>query len=291
MQEFLLTMAVATRIIVNALAYVFQKKLTLHAHPMFVNLANYGALALVSLVLVPWHRLHELSTWFWIYSLVGGMAGALGNAFIIKALETGELSVLGPINAYKSIVGLVFAYFIMHEVPTAAAFAGMLLIIAGSYVLLSGGSGQFQWRMLLQPAIIYRLLALVLTGFQAVMDKKIIQLSDLRIAFCSWSISGFLFAFLLFKGLRLSWRAQWTNLRRQDLNMYGLMIVCIGTMTITTNYCFAHMPVAEALALFQLSILLTVFFGYSFFKEEHLWTKLLGALIMVMGSLAIIVFR
>jgi valyl-tRNA synthetase len=49
--------------------------------------------------------------------LLGGLVGALGNAFLVKAIQNGELSVLGPINSYKSVVGVVVAVFLLGEVP------------------------------------------------------------------------------------------------------------------------------------------------------------------------------
>ena len=48
------------------------------------------------------------------------------------------------------------------------------------------------------------------------------------------------------------------------------------------------MPVAAALSLFQLSLLLSVIFGVKLFNETGLRRKLAGASIMVAGSLLIL---
>ena len=42
--------------------------------------------------------------------LFAGLLCTLGNICLIKAINLGELSVLGPINSYKSIIGLIFAF-------------------------------------------------------------------------------------------------------------------------------------------------------------------------------------
>lgn len=280
--------AVLTRIIVNALAYVFQKKLTMTSHPLFVNMVTYGVLALVSLFVLPWRDLSQLKAEFWLYSVAGGIIGSLGNAYIIKALEKGELSVLGPINAYKSVVGMLVAFILVGELPNAYGLAGIVLIILGSYVVLSHSGQAFSWSVIAQPAIRYRLLALVLTGTQAVIDKKIILLSDLRTAFCSWSVFGFVFAYLLYRSRSSGIPEHIRTIRKTDVWSYMAMVVCIGLMTLSTNYCFAHMPVAEALALFQLSMVITIFFGFSFFRERGILRKLAGTLIMIMGSVLIL---
>jgi len=42
----------------------------------------------------------------------------------------------------------------------------------------------------------------------------------------------------------------------------------MGIMQMATNYSFAHMPVGYALALFQLSGIVSVGLGYAFSKNE-----------------------
>jgi len=96
----------------------------------------------------------------------------LGNGFIVKALEKGDLSVLGPINAYKSIIGMIFAYILLRELPNVWGILGMTLIIMGSYFVLDTTEEKFSWALFRLPAIQYRLAALILTGIQAVLDKK-----------------------------------------------------------------------------------------------------------------------
>jgi hypothetical protein len=51
------------------------------------------------------------------------------------------------------------------------------------------------------------------------------------------------------------------------------------------------MPVGEALALFQISILISVFLGYQVFREGGLIKKLAGSLIMIAGSLFILLLK
>ena len=291
MDKLLLIFAVLVRILINPVSNVFQKKLTATQHPLFVNLISYGILALVSIVILLGTDLRPLDQAFWTYSILGGIAGALGNGFIIRALETGDLSILGPVNAYKSIVGLVIAYFLIGEIPNAWGFVGIMLIIAGSYFVLNTMPEKFSWGLLKQPAIRYRLAALVLTGTQAVLDKKIIQHSDLILAFCSWSIFGFLFAFFFSYLSRVNANAELKKITRSSLFKYLALGASVGIMTMSTNYVFSKMPVSEALALFQLSILVSVYFGYSLFKEKEIMKKLLGSFIMLIGSLLIILLK
>lgn len=290
--DTLLVAAITIRIISNPIANVIQKNLALsRQHPLFINFFSYQILALLSLILLTRNTIAGLAPSFWIYSVLGGIAGAFGNAFIIKALEEGDLSVLGPINAYKSIIGIIFAFLLIGELPNAWGFAGVLLIIAGSYFVLSTGQEKFSWSILKQPAIRYRMAALVLTGIQAVFDKKIIQSSNLELAFVSWCVFGALFSWLI---CIISHVKPSDYFRGMDSNIvikYLALCAAIALMTASTNYSFKKMPVGEALALFQISILISVFLGYQIFREGGLIKKLAGSVIMIAGSLFILLLK
>ena len=78
--------------------------------------------------------------------------------------------------------------------------------------------------------------------------------------------------------------------KKSSLQFIGL-ISMFGLMQITTNYVFENMNVSYALALFQLSSLINVIFGYKFFKETHLIKKLIGTTIMIIGAVVIILGR
>jgi drug/metabolite transporter (DMT)-like permease len=285
-------LAVMIRILINPFSNVLQKQITIKGqHPLFINLTTYALLAFISIFLVFDISIQSLDSEFWIYSIAGGITGALGNGFIVKALEKGELSVLGPINAYKSIVGMLFAYLLIKEIPNAWGIAGMIFIIIGSYFVLDTTEEKFSWQLFKTPAIQFRLAALILTGIQAVLDKKVIEHSNLTIAFAGWSIfgAGFSFIFILFT--KVSIQKEFKNIHREVLIKYFLLVVTVGLMLASTNYTLSHMPVGYALALFQLSILLSVVLGHRFFNELHIFKKLMGATIMVIGSALIILMK
>ena len=284
--------AVTLRIFSNPIANVLQKQITgLGQHPLFVNLLTYLAIGIFSLLLIYDYPIQTLSQEFWIYSLLGGIAGALGNGFIIKALEKGALSVLGPINAYKSVIGMIFAFILIHELPNYWGIVGISLIIIGSYFVLDTSNEKISWSILKQPAIQFRLAALVLTGIQAVLDKNVIHYSNLSIAFAGWSIFGSLFSLIFISFTKINLKQEFKKLNINLIRKYFALVISIGIMLASTNYTLNNMPVGYALSLFQLSIILTVILGNRIFKETHLIQKLIGATIMISGSIIIILMK
>ncbi|MBC6490521.1 EamA family transporter [Flavihumibacter stibioxidans] len=288
----LISIAVVLRIVSNPLGNVFQKQLTeSRNHPLLVNFLTYFFLGLACLFFLPAIEWSQLPVGFWWFSIAGGIAGALGNAFLVKALQTGDLSVLGPINAYKSVVGLVVAVFLLGEIPSLWGILGIAMIISGSYFVLDTLEEKFSWALLKRKEIQYRIWAMVLTAIEAVIIKKIIRHSNPEIAFVMWCWFGTLFAFVLMIAYRLRIVKELSSIKPRHLSRYLLLILCIGTMQLTTNYVLDNIPVGYALSLFQLSTIVSILLGYKIFREKDIRKKLLGAVIMISGSVIIILMK
>jgi drug/metabolite transporter (DMT)-like permease len=290
-QSFLTVIAVLLRILSNPLGNVFQKQLTVrNISPFTVNFLTYLVLSFFCLFFIAGISWTQLPPDFWIYSVAGGLAGSIGNGFLVKALQLGELSVLGPVNSYKSVVGLIIGIFLLGEIPSASGFLGIALIIYGSYFVLDTTNEKFSMALFGRKEIRYRMIAMVLTAIEAVFVKKVILASTAFISFISWCFSGAIFSFLLLLLFPGDLKSSIKHLTPKDAWLLLFLVVCIGTMQYTTNYTFARLQVGYALSLFQLSSLVSVWLGYRVFKEKEIRKKIVGAAIMIAGSVVIILF-
>ncbi len=277
--------AVVIRILSNPFANVIQKQLaTEKTSPLFVNFLTYLSLGIICGLFSTNVHLCQFSFQFWVFSFLVGLLGAVGNGFLIKALQYGELSVLGPINAYKSVVGIIGGIFILREYPGFSGCLGIFLIIWGSYFVLGSTPKKFSWHIFKRADIQYRLWATVCAATEAVFIKKIILDSSPNFAFAIWCWFGAVFSFLLVLGDKKIILAEQLSYAGRGFQKYLLLIACIGLMQLSTNYVFQNMEVGYALALFQLSAIVSVLFGFHFFKEGTFYRKLIGATIMVAGS-------
>ncbi|CCH56276.1 protein of unknown function DUF6 transmembrane [Fibrisoma limi BUZ 3] len=290
----LTSLAVLLRIIANPLSNVFQKQLTQRsADPLFVIAATYGFLTLTCLAF--WSQLQSanLPVAFWQSMLLVGLFALIGNVFLVKALQIGDLSVLGPINAYKSVVGMLVGIFLLNEIPSAVGVVGVVLIVVGSYIVLGNTQQRkgFSWGVFQRPEVRLRLAALLFSAIDGVLLKKAIVLSTPTTAFFYWCLFGFLFS-LVWIGLTL--RQQWQHQVRllfSQRTTYLALFLTVGLTQIASNVALAGMQVGYALALFQTSALISVVFGYQFFRETNIIRKLIGATIMVVGAVLITVFQ
>lgn len=286
------TISLLLRILSNPIGNVFQKKLTeQNNHPLLVNLLTFsilGILCIVPALQQDWGQVSYLS---WYYGVIAGIFGAVGNGFLVKALQGGDLSILGPINSYKSVVGILIGIVFLHEIPSIWGIIGIALIIYGSYFVLDTMKERFSWSLLKNKEIQYRIWAMILTAIEAVFIKKVILYSSTIVSFIFWCWFGAFFSFVILFFFKVRLIKEIKQVKLHHLLTYGFLVLSIGTMQYTTNYVFSHMNVGYALALFQLSTIISIFLGYRIFKEQNIKKKLLGAVIMIAGSVVIILLN
>lgn len=248
---------------------------------------------------------------FWRDVVVSGVLCAVGNACLVAALGRGELSILGPINAWKAVVGLIFAFFLLGEAPTFPALFGVFLIGVGSYFVLDASPERFSFRLLFQnSAIRLRVAALILTALEAIFIKKIVLAAGPTTAFFLWSATGAVFSTLslgvaaLLSAIsprfasstqpvqtsQISQTPQTSRFSLRDALELVATALCVGGMQLSTNFVFERLDVGLALALFQLSALLNVLLGWRLFRERGVVKKLFGASITVLGASCVVLF-
>ena len=271
-------LALNLRIFSNPFSNVVQKKLSQNGlNSLYINFLMYLGLSVACLFLLPHFRIISNEAWVWAF--VGGFFGASGNSFLIKALESGDLSVLGPINSYKPVVAMLVGIFILGEIPSILGLLGIVFIIFGSYFIFD--KGEFNLSLLKRKDIQYRFLALILTAIEAVFIKQVIILTDVTTSFILWSWFGALFALFFTK-------FNFKKISKASFLQVVLLVISMGLMQWSTNYVFKVMNVSYALALFQLSTIVSVLFGWKFFNEKDILRKLLGSVIMICGAVILI---
>lgn len=281
--------ALITRIVVNPLSNVFQKNLTAAGfHPLAVNFASYAVLALLCLPLAIATDWSAYTDRFWLWAAIMGLIGSVGNAFLVMAMKSGELSILGPINAYKSVVGMLTGIILLHEIPSLWGIAGTIVIICGTYCIFgSSGNKNLNRHTLTSPAVRYRIYALIFAAIEAVISKRVIMLSDVNTTFILWCAAGALFSGLILPIVPQS-RTAPARFNLKTAAWLILLPLSIGTMQYCTNLVFSLMEVGYALALFQLSSIVSIMFGRFFYHETNIGRKLIGSTIMIAGAAMII---
>ena len=291
----MLTTFILLRIFANPVANVFQKQLTrLAAHPIFIITVVHAVLTLLCVPYGVMYRDLHLPAAVWTNMLVAALLAVTGNVLIVYALSEADMSVLGPINAYKSVVGLILGIFIIGERPTMMGLTGVLLIVAGSYFVidrkadqpLSNAYGHF----FSERGIQLRFAALFVSATEAIFLKRAIVLSSPPIVFVLWSVLGFAMgvAWTLI-ALRRELADQFVVLKT-SLSTFVLLAASTGVMQLATVLTLRDLQVGYSLALFQLSAIFSVLLGRRYFAETNIGRRLIGSIVMAAGAALIVLF-
>src|SRR6185436_10170917 len=192
-------LAVLIRIVVNPLSNVFQKQLAQRsAEPLVTIVATHGLLTVFALAVLAGMPVAALGQDFWANILTAVVLAVAGYVCLWYALRSTDLSVLGPINAYKAVLGLLLAIVLLGEVPTVSGLIGVALIVAGSYFVIDRVPGQTHTTAFRQftrePGVQLRFAALICSATESIFLKRALLLSSPITTFLLWTVFCFALA-------------------------------------------------------------------------------------------------
>ncbi len=263
------------------------------AEPLVVIVATHGLLTALTLPFLAGTPLRPLGVDFWANIFTAVALAVASYVFLWYALRSTDLSVLGPINAYKAVLGLLLAVVLLGEVPSLFGLIGVALIVAGSYFVIDRVPGQAHSSAFRQftrePGVRLRFAALICSATESVFLKRALLLSSPITTFLIWTVLCFAIAAMAAVLRRRGIAGEMTRLGSEWRTLLWLTATT-GLMQLTTLLTFGKLQVGYSLALFQLSTLLTVYLGHRYFQERNIPRRLLGSLVMVIGAILIVTF-
>lgn len=94
-------------------------------------------------ILVFSYRTKDFLSWRTSWNLFGFLSGtglAIGLVFYYFALQRGNATLVVPLTAVYPAVTVILSYVILGERPTPAQWIGLLLVLIGVFLLLSGSA-------------------------------------------------------------------------------------------------------------------------------------------------------
>lgn len=283
---------VVLRVLFSSLANVFQKKLVERVGNARIvvtsSLFIVSCMATPSLLLAPWDK---LSATFWISCIAAAVLDVPGNVLLVGSLGKSDLSLVGPLNSLKPVVGMFLAMLLLREFPSTLGLVGVGVLAVGTWCLAAtaeASTGRKGIAWLWSPAARWRYGALFFTSAAAVCIKPAVLIGGTWPTFAVWS---WLCTFLSLLWIRAAIGPQVIQamLHRDhwNLTLIGSGICFCGLQGLSI-WLFQLIPVSYALALFQLSGLFNVYLGHKFFGESNGWQRFAVSIVMLIGAAFII---
>jgi transporter family protein len=99
-----------------------------------------SAVCAVPVLLILWRKPEAAALYAsWnVFGVASGAGLALGLFCYYFALETSQASILVPLTAMYPAVSVLLSYALLHERPHVSQWVGIVFVIAGAILLLSG---------------------------------------------------------------------------------------------------------------------------------------------------------
>jgi drug/metabolite transporter (DMT)-like permease len=223
---------------------------------------------------------------FWSSALVLLPLNLLGMTLSYQAIRISPLSLTMPFLAFTPLIILLTGFLVLGEMPSAWGAAGIVSIVAGSYVLNlqgngTGGSILEPFRaMARERGPLLMLAAAAIYGVTGVLGKKLILLSS--------PLQAGTYFFLLQNGLftlafLLADRGGAAALLRRPAA--GALLGAVFFAHIVCHFlAISLVQAAYMIAVKRLNGLFGVLYGGMLFREENLGWRLAGAALMAAGA-------
>ncbi len=285
-------LVVLGRLVFSSFANVFQKKLANQGlHPFYIVMASYLVLSIICLPLISIINPSELSPRFWLNIFFAALLDMAGTLFLVMSLSKTDLSVFGPLNAYKVVISMLLAMIFIGEMPSLQGFTGVGIIVLGSYFLFPASGSITTNRLinlLLEKGVQYRFLSILLFSIGTLPLKQAVIEGDALATTVFWCLIGFPLAVIAHTVfLKDNFKRDFTQ-SKNSISQFIYLGMLIFLMQYMTMIVFSHLLIAYSLALFQLAMVLQVFLGYRIFNEKHIMRRLAASMVMIAGSLLIL---
>ena len=80
--------------------------------------------------------IREVSTHTWLFLVLSGAATGLSWLFYFKALQTGDVSRVAPVDKLSVVMTICFSFLFLKEPATPRVIIGALFITCGSILML-----------------------------------------------------------------------------------------------------------------------------------------------------------
>ncbi len=230
-------------------------------------------------------RLPHLDTTFFVWHIVWIPLETLALILYVKAISISEISISLPFLSLTPLFLIFNGYLILGEKASPSAILGILLIVFGSYVMgIPGFKGKiiepFKY-VLSDKGVRLVILVAFLYSITSISGKELVLHSGP--IFFSFYYTLVMNLVLIVPGIKGMKKSHWKPCKIWLLSaglFYAAMILAHMTAIEMTQ-------VSYMIAMKRLSGVISVFYGWLFFRDREIMPRLAGSLLMVLGAILI----
>lgn len=259
---------------------------------LYLAFASFFTVPFLLLSVIYFYEIPSVDLIFIRSMLASSAIGVVAAIFAYRAIKISEISLVSPISAFNPVFTTLISFAVLGEIVSARQGFGIIIICLGAYLLeVSKASGDF-----LRP-------------IKALLISKGVQLSF--IAYSLWAVTpifekiailhtfpqtppfmalvGIIVTGTVFFALSLRYSRGYFERVKKFVPLFLISGVLGGIGLTSAMLAFSLTNLGFATAIFKLSIIFTVIFGWLFFRERSIRDRLLGSAVMLVGVFLLVI--
>lgn len=233
----------------------------------------------------------SLSPKFYLLMFASSILDIITAVASTLAISISPISLISPISSFNPAFTTIIAAFTIHEVPSLTKLLGIIIVVLGAYLLnvsdiRKGLFTPFK-KLFSSRGVQLFLLANFLWGITPIFQKQaIFETTPVMPLFPSF-FGSVLIAIFLAPIVILRTKNPFSQVK----NNWKLLLFLAPFSALAQWAAFTAFSLSDlglVTSVFKLSVLFTIAWGFLFFKEERIWERLLGAGVMILGTLLLL---
>lgn len=228
----------------------------------------------------------EIAPVSWIFLVLSGLATGASWMCYFKALSIGDVNKVVPIDKSSTILSVLLAILIFNETNNLIVkLFGTALIGAGTYLMIekkrATETKNTKWILYAVLSAIFAALASVLAkmGISGVESNLGTAIRTAVVLIMAWGI-------VLAKGEQ----KQLKGINKKELVFIALSGLATGASWLCYYYAIQNGVMSVVVPIDKMSVLITVLFSVVFLKEKMSFKSIFGLIVMIVGTLAMVLW-
>ena len=223
---------------------------------------------------------------YFIYLGLISLLNIISLYLFLNALKNEEISICIPLLSYSPLFSLLFSKYLLNENLSSYQYFGIFIIFFGSFVMFTKSLRIKD--LLISPFSLIKnkgaqkiILVTIIWSLIPVLDKKSLMYIDIFFHGFLQSSMALLFLFFFIKTPNFK---DFINFNKKQL-YFVIFLITFSFLATLVQFEALKVNLVPILEVFKRAtgILLALFFGYFFFKEQIGLKKVLSIIIILIG--------
>ena len=230
-----------------------------------------------------------IETRSFIFLILSGLATGASWLCYFKALSTGDVNKVVPIDKSSTILVVLFSIFIFHETRhLSVQLIGTAILAAGIYLMIDKKTSSHKIND--RRWIFYAILSALFAALTSILAKIGIEGVESNLATAIRTCVVLIMAWLIVFIKKDSPSSNWKSFSQNKKEYIYILLsgITTGASWLCYYYAIQNGIVSIVVPIDKLSIVVSIVFSYFVFKEKLTARALIGLLLMVCGTLVMV---